>query len=69
VLDEPSNMFLGYNGALRNVTDRRNAEQGVKRWKLFLDGVMDNIPGIIIVTDMKQMLPFTPILQQNSFST
>ena len=53
VLDEASNMFLGYNGALRNVTDRRNAEQGVKRWKLFLDGVMDNIPGIIIVTDMK----------------
>lgn len=54
VLDEESNMFLGYNGALRNVTDRRNAEQGVKRWKLFLDGVMDNIPGIIIiVTDVK----------------
>lgn len=53
VLDTESNMFLGYNGALRNVTDRRNAEQGVKRWKLFLDGVMDNIPGIIIVTDTK----------------
>ena len=46
-------MFLGYNGALRDVTDRRNAEQSVKRWKLFLDGVMDNIPGIIIVTDTK----------------
>lgn len=53
VLDEESNMFLGYNGALRDVTDRRNAEQGIKRWKLFLDGVMDNIPGIIIVTDVK----------------
>ncbi len=53
ILDEESGMFLGYNGALRDVTDRRNAEQSVKRWKLFLDGVMDNIPGIIIVTDTK----------------
>ncbi|MDU9375747.1 hypothetical protein McpSp1_03260 [Methanocorpusculaceae archaeon Sp1] len=53
ILDKESGMFLGYNGALRDVTDRRNAEQNVKRWKLFLDGVMHNIPGIIIVTDTK----------------
>lgn len=53
ILDEESMMFLGYNGALRDITDRRNAEQSVKRWKLFLDGVMNNIPGIIIVSDAK----------------
>ncbi|MDR0438978.1 MAG: PAS domain S-box protein [Methanocalculaceae archaeon] len=53
ILDKESNMFLGYNGALRDVTDRRYAELGIKRWKMFLDCVMDNIPGIIIVTDVK----------------
>lgn len=52
-LEEDPDMFLGYNGALRDVTDRRNAEQGVKRWKLFLDAVMNNIPGPILVTDGK----------------
>lgn len=53
VLSEDPEMFLGYNGAIRDVTDRRNAEQGVKRWKLFLDGVMDNNPGSILVADKK----------------
>lgn len=52
-LPEDPEIFLGYNGAVRDVTDRRNAEHGVKRWKLFLDGVMDNIPGTILVTDKR----------------
>jgi PAS domain S-box-containing protein len=52
-LEEDPEVFLGYSGAVRNVTERRNAEQGVKRWKLFLDAVMDNIPGPILVTDRK----------------
>lgn len=53
LLEEDRTIFLGYNGALRNVTDQRKAERGAKRWKFFLDSVLDNIPGIITVTDPK----------------
>ncbi|WP_319377863.1 PAS domain S-box protein [uncultured Methanocorpusculum sp.] len=53
VLLEEESIFLGYNGALRDVTDRRDAELGAKRWKRFLDGVMNNIPAIITVIGME----------------
>ena len=53
LLEEEHSIFLGYNGALRDVTDRRDAERGAKRWKRFLDGVMNNIPAIITVIGME----------------
>ena len=53
LLEEGESIFLGYNGALRDVTDRRDAELGAKRWKRFLDSVMNNIPAIITVIDME----------------
>jgi len=53
LLEEENSIFLGYNGALRDVTDRRDAELGAKRWKRFLDGVMNNIPAIITVIGME----------------
>ncbi len=53
ILEEEGSIFLGYNGALRNVTDRRDAELGAKRWKRFLDAVMNNIPAIITVIGME----------------
>ncbi|MDO5845374.1 MAG: PAS domain S-box protein, partial [Methanocorpusculum sp.] len=53
LLEEDRTIFLGYNGALRDVSDQRKAERGAKRWKFFLDSVLDNIPGIITVTDPK----------------
>ncbi|MDO5843603.1 MAG: PAS domain S-box protein [Methanocorpusculum sp.] len=46
-------VFMGYNGAMRDVSEQRRAERGAKRWKYFLDGVIDNIPSIITVTDIK----------------
>ncbi|HJJ85120.1 MAG TPA: PAS domain S-box protein, partial [Methanocorpusculum sp.] len=52
VLEEDSEIFLGYNGALRDVSDQRQAEQSAKRWKSFLDAVIDNIPGLITVSDL-----------------
>lgn len=52
-LEEDKTVFLGYNGALRDVSDKRRAEQGVKRWKSFLDAVIDNIPALITVSDLK----------------
>eukprot|EP00831_Metopus_contortus_P073387 TRINITY_DN6693_c0_g1_i1.p1 TRINITY_DN6693_c0_g1~~TRINITY_DN6693_c0_g1_i1.p1 ORF type:complete len:372 (-),score=73.92 TRINITY_DN6693_c0_g1_i1:115-1230(-) len=53
LLEEEESIFLGYNGALRDVTDRRDAELGAKRWKRFLDAVMNNIPAIITVIGME----------------
>lgn len=53
LLEEEESIFLGYNGALRDVTDRRDAELGAKRWKRFLDSVMNNIPAIITVIGME----------------
>ncbi len=53
LLEEEKSIFLGYNGALRDVTDRRDAELGAKRWKRFLDAVMNNIPAIITVIGME----------------
>jgi len=53
VLEEGNSIFLGYNGAFRDVTDRRDAEIGAKRWKRFLDAVMNNMPTIVTVIDMK----------------
>ena len=52
VLEEDIEIFLGYNGALRDVSDQRQAEQSAKRWKSFLDAVIDNIPGLITVSDL-----------------
>ena len=52
VLEEDREIFLGYNGALRDVSDQRQAEQSAKRWKSFLDAVIDNIPGLITVSDL-----------------
>lgn len=52
VLEEDSEIFIGYNGALRDVSDQRQAEQSSKRWKSFLDAVIDNIPGLITVSDL-----------------
>ncbi len=52
-LEEDKEIFLGYNGALRDVSDRRDAEIGAKRWKSFLDAVIDNIPALITVSDIK----------------
>ncbi|HJJ56199.1 MAG TPA: PAS domain S-box protein, partial [Methanocorpusculum sp.] len=51
VLNESSGIFLGYHGALRDVTNRMNAEHGEKQWKLFLDTIMDNLPSMIFVSD------------------
>ncbi|MEA5036723.1 hypothetical protein SDC9_17420 [bioreactor metagenome] len=53
LLEQEESIFLGYNGALRDVTDRRDAELGAKRWKRFLDSVMNNIPAIITVIGME----------------
>ncbi|PAV08643.1 hypothetical protein ASJ83_03500 [Methanocorpusculum parvum] len=53
LLEQEGSIFLGYNGALRDVTDRRDAELGAKRWKRFLDSVMNNIPAIITVIGME----------------
>jgi len=53
VVKGEADVFLGYNGALHDVTDQRNAELGAKRWKYFLDAVIDNIPALITVTDLK----------------
>ncbi len=53
LLEEERSIFLGYNGALHDVTDRRDAELGAKRWKRFLDSVMNNIPAIITVIGME----------------
>ena len=53
VLEEDEELFLGYNGALRDVTDQRDAEIGAKRWKRFLDEVIDNMPEIITVIGMQ----------------
>ena len=53
VLEEDGEIFLGYNGAFRDVTDQRNAEIGAKRWKRFLDAVIDNMPEIITVIGMQ----------------
>lgn len=53
LLEQEESIFLGYNGALRDVTDRRDAEIGAKRWKRFLDSVMNNIPAIITVIGME----------------
>lgn len=53
VIKGEEDVFMGYNGALRDVTEQRRAERGSKRWKYFLDGVIDNIPSIITVTDIK----------------
>ena len=52
VLEEDTSIFLGYNGALHDVSDQRQAEQSAKRWKSFLDAVNDNIPGLITVSDL-----------------
>ncbi|HJJ69342.1 MAG TPA: PAS domain S-box protein [Methanocorpusculum sp.] len=52
VLEEDREIYLGYNGALRDVSDQRQAEQSAKRWKSFLDAVIDNIPGLITVSDL-----------------
>ncbi|MBE6507678.1 MAG: PAS domain S-box protein [Methanocorpusculum parvum] len=52
VLEEDNSIFLGYNGALSDVSEHRIAEQSAKRWKLFLDAVIDNIPGLITVSDL-----------------
>ena len=52
LLEEDESIFLGYNGALRDVSEQRQAEQGAKRWKSFLDAVIHNIPGLITVSDL-----------------
>ncbi len=52
LLEEDVSIFLGYNGALRDISEQRQAEQGAKRWKSFLDAVIDNIPGLITVSDL-----------------
>lgn len=53
VLNGEDKVFLGYNGAMRDVSEKIRAERSSKRWKYFLDGVIDNIPNIITVTDIK----------------
>ncbi|HJJ36496.1 MAG TPA: PAS domain-containing protein, partial [Methanocorpusculum sp.] len=45
--------FRGYSGAIHDISGRYEAELGEKRWRLFLDGVMENIPAIITVSDLK----------------
>lgn len=50
-LEEDKAIFLGYNGAFRDVSGRREAELGEKRWRFFLDAVMENIPAMITVSD------------------
>ena len=45
--------FWGYSGAIHDISGRYEAELGEKRWRLFLDGVMENIPAIITVSDLK----------------
>ena len=52
LLEEDESIFLGYNGALRDVSEQRQAQQGAKRWKSFLDAVIDNIPALITVSDL-----------------
>lgn len=51
-LEEDTSIFLGYNGAFRDVSGRRRAEMNEKRWRFFLDSVMEHIPSIILVSDI-----------------
>ncbi len=51
--DVPYPVFLGYSGALHDISGRYEAELGEKRWRLFLNVVMENIPAIITASDLK----------------
>lgn len=52
IVEGEASVFLGYNGAFRDVTSRRNAEIRARRWKFFLDAVIDTIPSLILVADL-----------------
>ncbi|HJJ39352.1 MAG TPA: PAS domain S-box protein, partial [Methanocorpusculum sp.] len=50
--DKENKIFSGYSGALHDVTGRHEAELSEKRWRLFLNGVIENIPAIVTVSDL-----------------
>ena len=49
--EKDDTVFFGYSGALHDVTGRHEAELGEKRWRLFLNGVIENIPAIVTASD------------------
>lgn len=51
--EDESGEFLGFSGALHDISGRYEAEQGEKRWRLFMDAVMENIPAAIMASDLK----------------
>ena len=50
--DKENTIFSGYSGALHDVTGRHEAELSENRWRLFLNGVIENIPAIVTVSDL-----------------
>ncbi|HJJ47989.1 MAG TPA: PAS domain S-box protein [Methanocorpusculum sp.] len=54
IIEGEADVFLGYSGALHDVSAQHNAELSARRWKFFLDAVIDNIPSLIAVIDEKE---------------
>ncbi|HJJ28495.1 MAG TPA: PAS domain S-box protein [Methanocorpusculum sp.] len=53
IIEGEADVFLGYSGALHDVTAQHSAELSARRWKQFLGAVIDNIPSLIAVVDLK----------------
>ena len=45
----------GYEGIVRDITERKRTEQAMRRSKIFLDSVIDSIPALVFLKDAREL--------------